>query len=94
MNTNYEALNMKINELTKHVSDVEFELQNPNYIDIDYEDNMEADYFTNDTASSRADFYITNTHREINLHHNSVPHYHQTTPNSQLTVRDTYTSLP
>ena len=58
MNTNYEELNMKINELTKCISDVKFELQNPNYINIDYEDDMKVDYFTDDTSSSHADFHM------------------------------------
>ncbi len=71
---------MKINELTKYISDVEFELQNPNYVDIDYEDDMEADYFANDTASTYADFHSTNAHKEINLHYDVVPYHYQTTP--------------
>ena len=62
INFNYKILNTKINELIKHVIDVEFELQNSNYIDVDYKDNMEADYFADDTVSSHADFHTFNTH--------------------------------
>ena len=95
MNINYEALNMKINELTKYVSNVEFKLQNPSYVDIDYKNDIKADYFADDIASSRFEFYTTTVHKKINLCHESVLIHHHITSDSQLTVRDTYTlTLP
>jgi len=55
---------------------------------------MDTDYFTNNSTSSYADFHTTNTHKEINLRHDLVSSHHQTTPDFQLTVENSYTPIP
>ncbi len=77
MNTNFKTLNTKINELIKYVLNVKFELQNPNYTDVDFKDDINTDYFIHKmTSDVYADFLAHPSYRKINLSYPSTSSIH------------------